>query len=317
MARKPPVPNAPAKTKTAKVKPGSGTEPASENTQGLITPKTEPNAPGKPTNPPVKPETPQENSLLEKAGELLEKGEIGALNKAKDAVQGGIDSAVGAAGGGMIASAVGAIGKGAVELLFPTNVIDLIPGGKLLSGGKKAVKLGEKVLEKAGKEAAEKAAKEAAEKAAKEAAEKKAKDAAEKEAKAATGSGGGHSRGKERKKKDNPCDHPNDKKKRKYVVYKADEFDEAGNKIGTYVGRTSGSPGENTQKILTRRKSGHHRENLGQLEAIFETESYAGVRGAEHLLRDKFSSVEQINPIGPRNRRKQDYLDCAGSKGVK
>jgi hypothetical protein len=198
MARKPPVPNATAKAKTAKVKPGSGAEPASENTQGLITPKTEPNAPGKPTNPPVKPETPQEKSLLEKAGELLEKGEIGVLNKAKDAVQGGIDSAVGAAGGGMIASAVGAIGKGAVEILFPTNVIDLIPGGKLLSGGKKAVKLGEKVLEKAGKEAAEKAAKEA-EKIAQDALRKRAEKQAAKDAKAANGKGGGVSKSKKRK----------------------------------------------------------------------------------------------------------------------
>jgi len=87
MARKPPKPNAPASTKPAKVKPGSGSEPAGENTQGLITPKTEPNAPGKPSDPPVKAETPQEKSLLEKAGELLEKGEIDVLNKAKGTPQ--------------------------------------------------------------------------------------------------------------------------------------------------------------------------------------------------------------------------------------
>jgi len=325
MARKPPKPNAPASTKPAKVKPGSGSEPAGENTQGLITPKTEPNAPGKPSDPPVKAETPQEKSLLEKAGELLEKGEIDVLNKAKGAIQGGIDSAVTASGGGMLAKAVGTISKGAVEILMPTNVIDLIPGGKVLSTGKKAAKLAEKALEKAGKEAAEKlaketaekAAKEAAQRAAKEAAEKAAKEAAEREAKQAAGKGGGHSKGKEKKKNKNPCDHPNDKKKkRKYVVYKADEFDAAGNKIGTYVGRTSGAPGESTNSILNRRRSGHHRKGLGALEQVFETDSYAGVRGAEHLYRDKYSTVEQINPIGPKNERKGDYLDCAKSKGV-
>jgi hypothetical protein len=93
---------------------------------------------------------------------------------------------------------VGAIGKGAVEVLFPTNVIDIIPGGKILSGGKKAGKLGEKALEKLGKEAAEKAKKEALEKAAKEAADKKAKDAAKDEAKKAdvAGNKGGHGKKK-------------------------------------------------------------------------------------------------------------------------
>jgi hypothetical protein len=116
-------------------------------------------------------------------------------------------------------------------------------------------------------------------------------------------------------KSKDPCKHPNDAKKKKYVVYKADELDKNGNKIGTYVGRTSGKPGESTASILARRQSGHHR-NVGPLERIFETDSYAGVRGAEQLLRDKHSTVKQINPISPKNKRKEDYLDCAKSKGA-
>jgi hypothetical protein len=95
--------------------------------------------------------------------------------------------------------------------LIPDNVIDIIPGGKVLSGGMKAAKLGKKGLEKLGKEAAEKAAKEAAEKAAKEAAEKAAKEAAEKAAKEAAekgakkadvaGNKGGHGKDVKRKPK--------------------------------------------------------------------------------------------------------------------
>jgi hypothetical protein len=184
--------------KKANQKPASGAKPAAENTVGQIVPKTAPAPAGAAPSPPVKPETPKEKGLLEKAGELLEKGEIKVLNDAKDSVAGGIDSLVNLAGGGAAAQVVGAIGKGAVEVLFPTNVIDLIPGGKILSGGKKAGKLAEKL----GKEAAEKAKKEAAEKAAKEAAEKKAKDAAKDEAKKAdvAGNKGGHGKKKAKMK---------------------------------------------------------------------------------------------------------------------
>ena len=296
MATKPP-----AKTRKAKVQPASGSEPASGNTQGIVVPKTAPAPAGAPGNPPVKPETPAEASLLQKAGELLEKGEIGFLNKAKDALQSGIDSAVGAAGGGTVASVVGAIGKGAVEVLMPTNVVDLVPGGKILSGGKKAAKAAEKALELAGKEAAEKAAKEAA----------------EKHAKQAAGKNGAYSKGDGKKKNPNPCEHPNDKKKKKYVVYMADEFDGNNNKTGTYVGRTSGRADEGVESILRRRKSGHHRKGIGQLQELFTTDSYAGVRGAEQLFRDKIGTAKQINPISPKNKRKDDYIDCANSKGVK
>jgi hypothetical protein len=112
----------------------------------------------------------------------------------------------------------------------------------------------------------------------------------------------------------NPCDHPNDKKKKKkYVVYKADEYDASGKKIGTYVGRTSGAPGENSDAILRRRSAGHHR-NLGQLTQVFETDSYSGVRGAEQIYKDKMSTSKQIEPIAKKNKRRQDYIDCAKSK---
>jgi hypothetical protein len=304
--------------KKANQKPASGAKPAAENTVGQIVPKTAPAPAGAAPSPPVKPETPKEKGLLEKAGELLEKGEIKVLNDAKDSVAGGIDSLVNLAGGGAAAQVVGAIGKGAVEVLFPTNVIDLIPGGKILSGGKKAGKLAEKL----GKEAAEKAKKEAAEKAAKEAAEKKAKDAAKDEAKKAdvAGNKGGHEKGSGKKDtaKD-PCKHENDKKKRKYVVYKTTVFDENGNPIGDYVGRTSGQAGEKTRDILKRRQQGHHR-NVGELEEVMTTDRYAAVRGAEQIeiekLRKAGTDAGQINGVGEKNKRKEDYDDCAKSKGA-
>jgi hypothetical protein len=189
--------------KKANQKPASGAKPAAENTVGQIVPKTAPAPAGAAPSPPVKPETPKEKGLLEKADELLEKGEIKVLNDAKNSVAGGIDSLVNLAGGGAAAQVVGAIGKGAVEVLFPTNVIDIIPGGKILSGGKKAAKIAEKL----GKEAAEKAKKEAVEKAAKEAAEKKAKDAAKDEAKKADVSGnkGGNSKAKVKQEPHKDC----------------------------------------------------------------------------------------------------------------
>ncbi len=119
-----------------------------------------------------------------------------------------------------------------------------------------------------------------------------------------------------KKKKKDPCKHERDKKKKKYVVYKADEFDKkSGKKIGVYVGRASGDADELTDNILKRRLARHHR-NVKQLVAIFETESYAAVRGAEQVLIKKYSTVKQINGVGPNNKKKDDYKDCAKSKGV-
>ena len=119
------------------------------------------------------------------------------------------------------------------------------------------------------------------------------------------------------KKKKDPCeDYKKNRKKRKYVVYKADEYDKAGNKIGTYVGRTSGAPGESTKTILKRRQTGHHR-NVKNIQPLFETDSYPAVRGAEEIYQKKIGTSEQINPVSPKNKRKDDYDKCASSKGAK
>ena len=49
---------------------------------------------------------------------------------------------------------------------------------------------------------------------------------------------------------------------------------------------------------------------------LFETDSYAAVRGAEQLYKNEYSTVKQDQPISPRNKRIDDYIDCATSKGV-
>lgn len=191
----------------------------------------------------------------------------------------------------------------------------------------------------AAKKAAAAAAKKAAEDAAKKAAAQglgrqagtqatrdAAKQAAQKTLGSATKKPGGkgpantvgkHNAKKANKKNKDPCKHERDKQKKKYVVYRAQEFDKNGNLLGTYVGRTSGKPTESVRKILNRRKSGHHREGLGDLDDLFVTDSYAAVRGAEQRFKERLGSAKQIQPIGDRNKRKQDYLDCAESKGVK
>lgn len=308
--------------KKARPKPAKGPKPTQQNTTGVITPQTSPAPAGGANNPGVKPQTPNEEGLLQKAFELLEKGEFQALNQVKDSVLGQIDGLVGRSGGGAVAQLAGAIGKGAVEVIFPTNVIDLIPGaGKVVSGGTKALKMAEKL----GKEAAQKVAKEAAQKSAKEAAENSAKQAAESGAKKANvaGNRGGNNKGKGKDKKEkdkDPCKHENDKKNKKYVVYQAMEYDALGNPLGTYVGRTSGAPGERSELILARRRQGHHRKGLeDDLKEVFITDRYAAVRGAEQLeieaLRDSGKGVKQINGVSEKNKAKDDYLDCAKLKG--
>ena len=209
------------------------------------------------------------------------------MEKFKDGVDDWIDKQVEGSGYSQAAMIAGAVGKAVNELVTPTQWWEAIPGGKqvkVAGKGAKAVK----ELVKGEKTAAKKA----------------------------SGKGsGGRVDGKKKRDRD-PCIHPNDsKKKKKYVVYKADEYDRAGNKVGTYVGRTSGSPSQTIESILNRRASGHHR-NLGPLQAIFETNSYAAVRGAEQLFKEKYSTVNQINPISPRNSRIDDYIDCAKSKGI-
>jgi hypothetical protein len=182
----------------------------------------------------------------------------------------------------------------------------------------------------AAKKAAEAAAKKAAEEAAKKAATQglgrqagtaatrdAAKKAAQESLKKSAGKGGGKGPGntagkhKAKKSKKDPCKHPNDKKKRTYVVYKVK--DRSGN---VYVGRTSGAPGESVRTILARRSAGHHRADVRglKLEEVFSTDRYAAVRGAEQIAKEKYSTAKQIEPISDRNKRREDYLDCAKSK---
>jgi len=151
------------------------------NNPGLNTPRPDPHGevvngqPTQPTNPPVKPETPAERGwwdtakyyarqAADKAGELIEMGEIDFLHQVKDNALSGVDWAVRKAGGGAVAGAIGGASKEAIDFLAPTNVIDFIPGGKAISAGKKSLKAGEKFLKKEGQHAAEKAAEKSASK---------------------------------------------------------------------------------------------------------------------------------------------------------
>jgi hypothetical protein len=117
-----------------------------------------------------------------------------------------------------------------------------------------------------------------------------------------------------RKKKKDPCKHKNDEKKRKYVVYKDKEYKSDGTYKGVYVGRTSGTAGEKTKDILARRERGHHR-NVRNLESIFETNSYAAVRGSEQILIDKYSTIDQIRGLEKIMKRKK-IIKIAPSRRV-
>lgn len=320
---------------SAHVKP-SGQRPPGPvgNTTGLIVPQTEPHVSGGSTKPPIRTETPAEEKSwldrvrqkggewVDKAQELLDKGEIKALADAKEQFNALIDRGVEASGYNPVAMVGGAVAKAVVTVMAPDNVIDLVPGGKAATTAGKAVKVVDRVgdaakaVKKTG-DVAEGA--KASGKAAERAGEAAKVGRQSGDAKAAGGSGGGRSdgNGKGKQKKRDPCEHDRDAKKRKYVVYKAEEFDEDGKLLGSYVGRTSGAPDESTKNILKRRRSGHHRKGLGDLAEVFETDSYAGARGAEQLLKDRYGTVKQIEPISQRNSRRQDYLDCANSKGVK
>jgi len=121
---------------------------------------------------------------------------------------------------------------------------------------------------------------------------------------------------------DNPCEHPRDKKKRRYVVYIAEEEIDYEPTGKFYVGRTSGT-GTVTQ-IVNKRQQGHHRTDIGKLKAIHETDSYSACRGAEQKHYEDMVAKNQaitsprakgrgaqIAPIAADNRRKQKYLDCA------
>ena len=92
----------------------------------------------------------------------------------------------------------------------------------------------------------------------------------------------------------------------KFIVYQANELDDAGNPTGKiYTGRTRGSDEMSTQQILKKRKSNHHRRNLGELIPKYETNNYGAVRGGEHYYitetRKLGKAADQINGIADRN----------------
>jgi hypothetical protein len=117
--------------------------------------------------------------------------------------------------------------------------------------------------------------------------------------------------------KNDPCKHKNNRKKRKYIIYIAQDLDNPG-KI--YVGRTQGPPNATNEAILRKRKSTHHR-NLGPLQAVCETTSYAAIRGAEQLHKQDMAKrglgTKQDNPIDPRKKKKREkYVACAKQKNT-
>lgn len=134
---KPPKDLPPAQARTSSPKPNSQPSPGSiGNTPGQIVPRPEPNGgieAGKPTaltDPPAKIETPAEKGLFDKALELYEKGNIGFLEKLQKAGLDKVDVLVESSGYSLPAMVAGAIGKAVLEVFMPTNVVDLIPGGK-------------------------------------------------------------------------------------------------------------------------------------------------------------------------------------------
>jgi RHS repeat-associated protein len=101
------------------------------------------------------------------------------------------------------------------------------------------------------------------------------------------------------------------KRFKRFITYTANDLDNPGK---LYIGRASG-PGDMTPRtILDRRKAGHHR-NLGELQIDKVSDSYEAIRGREHLVREKLielgKSTDQINPIGPRNKKKSKYINKA------
>ncbi len=93
---------------------------------------------------------------------------------------------------------------------------------------------------------------------------------------------------------------------KKYVVYQAPVLDANGKATGKiYTGRTSGADGMSIEQILSKRKSNHHRKDIGDLSSIFETDNYKAVRGGEHYYieeaRKSGKAADQIAGISDRN----------------
>jgi len=86
----------------------------------------------------------------------------------------------------------------------------------------------------------------------------------------------------------------------RHIIYQALDLD---NPEKIYTGRTRGADNMSVETILANRKRSHHR-NLGPMTAVFETNSYRAIRGAEHYFlqdaRAKGIATDQIEAIQER-----------------
>lgn len=109
-----------------------------KNCPGVYVTEPAPAAPGANANPPVTAETPQEKGYMKKAGDLLGKLDIKALQSMKAGINKGIDGMVEAAGYNPAVMVIGAIGVAANEVFVPEGVLDFTPG-KVVCLAKKGV----------------------------------------------------------------------------------------------------------------------------------------------------------------------------------
>lgn len=100
-----------------------------------------------------------------------------------------------------------------------------------------------------------------------------------------------------------------------HIVYQAPDprhKDQNDNPL-IYTGKASGYG--TPASVLSRRFSGgHHRKiDLSSATIIHTTDSYAAVRGIEHMEKVQLGerATKQNNPIGGRNRNKPTYIECA------
>lgn len=117
-------------TTTATIKPNHQPRPGPiANAQGIIVPDTEANPYGD-SAPPI--------AATEEEQGFYESLDIPVLQDLQQSVNDRIDGVVEASGYSVPVMVIGSIATAATEVFLPTNVIDLVPGGKLGSLGKKA-----------------------------------------------------------------------------------------------------------------------------------------------------------------------------------
>ncbi|RII77779.1 RHS repeat domain-containing protein, partial [Pseudomonas monteilii] len=100
-----------------------------------------------------------------------------------------------------------------------------------------------------------------------------------------------------------------------HIVYQAPDpkHKDAGGNPLIYTGKASGHG--SVEDVLKKRFSGGHHRKISHDDAtiVFETDSYATVRGLEHLAYLDLGTLatRQNNPVGPRNSNKPNYIECA------